>query len=239
MLWHNDLGGVTWDLGDATVLKWSPPGAPGLAREIPRLEWAGRFTPVPEGLSHGADRDGEWLLMRRIPGDSAVSPGPRAHPRRTVEALGASLRRFHDALPADLCPFTWSPLERARSIEPATPPEVLARIADPPPVDRTVVCHGDACNPNTLVDDDGRVTGHVDLGSLGVADRWADIAVATMSLAWNFDGDWEDVFLDAYGVVPDPARTAYYRDLWNHTTDTDLVPAAGSLRSGREDARGA
>ena len=47
-----------------------------------------------------------------------------------------------------------------------------------PRIDRLVVCHGDACAPNTLLHDDGRFAAHVDLGSLGVADRWADIAVA-------------------------------------------------------------
>ncbi|MDZ8275103.1 phosphotransferase [Microbacterium aquimaris] len=44
-------------------------------------------------------------------------------------------------------------------------------------MDRAVVCHGDACCPNTVIDDDGQVTGHVDLGALGITDRWADIAV--------------------------------------------------------------
>jgi len=39
------------------------------------------------------------------------------------------------------------------------------------------VCHGDAFAPNTLIGDDGRCCGHVDPGDLGVADRWADIAV--------------------------------------------------------------
>ena len=52
----------------------------------------------------------------------------------------------------------------------------LELAADIPPVDRLVVCHGDACAPNTLLTDDGRWSGHVDLGQLGVADRWADLA---------------------------------------------------------------
>ena len=61
----------------------------------------------------------------------------------------------------------------------------------------------------------GRGSGTCDLGSLGVADRWADLAVATYSLAWNYDGEWENVLLDAYGVAADPARIAYYRLLWD------------------------
>jgi len=54
----------------------------------------------------------------------------------------------------------------------------LDLLAEPPPVDRLVVCHGEACAPNTLVADNGSWSGHVDLGALGVADRWADLAVA-------------------------------------------------------------
>ncbi|MCP5026589.1 MAG: aminoglycoside 3'-phosphotransferase, partial [Actinomycetia bacterium] len=56
--------------------------------------------------------------------------------------------------------------------------------------------------------------GHVDLGSLGVADRWADLAIATWSTVWNYGPGWEDVLLEAYGIDSDPRRTEYYRLLW-------------------------
>jgi kanamycin kinase len=87
-------------------------------------------------------------------------------------------------------------------------------VAQPPPVDRLVVCHGDACAPNTLIGDDGSFVGHVDLGSLGVADRWADLAVATWSTTWNYGPGWEEPLLDAYGVNADIERIGYYRLLW-------------------------
>ena len=83
-----------------------------------------------------------------------------------------------------------------------------------PPADKLVVCHGDACAPNTLITDDGRWSGHVDLGDLGVADRWADLAIATWSTGWNYGPGWEQVLLDAYGIKPDEERTSYYRLLW-------------------------
>ncbi len=94
------------------------------------------------------------------------------------------------------------------------PARLWPALADTPPVDRLVVCHGDACAPNTLIDDDGRCSGHVDLDALGVADRWADLAVATLSLSWNYDGQWEDALLAAYGIDRDATRMAYYRRLW-------------------------
>ncbi len=74
-----------------------------------------------------------------------------------------------------------------------------------------MVCHGDYCFPNVLIED-GSVTGYLDLGELAVADRWWDLAVGSWSTAWNIGPGWEEVFLDSYGVVPDP-------------TEDDLLPA--------------
>jgi kanamycin kinase len=55
----------------------------------------------------------------------------------------------------------------------------------------------------------------VDLATLGVADRWADLAVATLATTWNYGPGWEDPLLAAYGVERDPPRTGYYRALWD------------------------
>ena len=70
-------------------------------------------------------------------------------------------------------------------------------------------CARDGCSS-----DDGTWSGHVDLGYLGAADRWADLAVASWSLDWNFGPGWQDLFFTAYGVAPDPVRIAYYRLMW-------------------------
>jgi len=56
-----------------------------------------------------------------------------------------------------------------------------------------VVCHGDSCPPNVLLEE-GRATGYVDLGELGVADRWWDVAVGGWSVAWNFGPELEPLF---------------------------------------------
>ena len=92
-----------------------------------------------------------------------------------------------------------------------------ADLREPPRADRLVVCHGDACMPNALLDDAGRPLAHVDLAALGTADRWADIAVASMSTEWNFGPGWADVLIEAYGIAPDRERLEYYRRLWNET----------------------
>jgi kanamycin kinase len=162
-------------------------------------------------LGSGIDGRCAWLHTRGLPGLSAVHPRWLAAPRVAVRAIGAGLRTLHDSLPVRSCPFDWSAPARLHQLTPAA----RARLGDPPPIDRPVVCHGDACSPNTLIDDRGRCCGHVDLGDLGVADRWADLAVATLSLGWNYPGRrWEAEFFAAYGVEPDAARIDYYRRLW-------------------------
>lgn len=232
--WRNELGGLTFEITGPSgrrFAKWAPAGSGlDLAGEAVRLRWAAAFTPVPRVLDVGGDETGDWLLTAGLPGDSAVSPRWRADPRTAAAAIGHGLRALHDRLPVGDCPFSWGAgqrVARARAAmrrDPArwrpehadlAPREAFARLADPPPVDRLVVCHGDACAPNTLLAEDGTWSGHVDLGALGVADRWADLAVATWSLDWNYGPGWQPVLLAAYGVDADPVRIPYYRLLWD------------------------
>jgi kanamycin kinase len=223
-VWRNVLGGLTFRLGPADAerfLKWMPPGAPSFHNEVERLAWARQFIDVPRVLDSGIGDAGSWMLTAGIPGHSAVDErytSSAEAARLAARVIGAGLRRMHDALPVDACPYSWSVPERiARARAAGT--VAAASFETPPSIDRLVVCHGDACAPNTLVGADGSFAGHVDLGSLGVADRWADLAVATWSLEWNFAGGaaLEDELLSAYGVPRDEERTRYYRALWAAT----------------------
>jgi kanamycin kinase len=237
-VWENPLGGMTFRLGEGAGLsyvKWAPAGSGlDLAGEAGRLRWAAPFTPVPTVLAVGSDALGGWLMTAGLPGENAVTGRWQRDPATAVAAIGAGLRAFHDALPVAGCPYTWSAGDRlavvrhrasAGLIDPRDwhsdhrkltgVDHAVAILADVPPVDELVVCHGDTCAPNTLLTDDGRWSGHVDLGSLGVADRWADLAIATWSTQWNYGPGWEGPLLEAYGIAPDPERTRYYRLLWD------------------------
>ena len=48
-----------------------------------------------------------------------------------------------------------------------------------------------------------------------MADRWADLAVASANLGLNYGPGWEDTYFEAYGIAPDEGRLAYYRALWD------------------------
>ena len=238
-VWQNQAGGVTFHLPAAgRYVKWSPTGAIDLAVEAERLRWCAAVAnlpasvpAVPRLLSSGSDADGSWLSTAAIAGRNAVDPAWVARPAAAAAAIGSGLRRWHDGMPVDRCPYRWSISDRLADVHrrrddldpqrwhpehrELTIDDALAQADDPPPVDRLVVCHGDACSPNTLIDDSGRACALVDLGALGVADRWADLAIATWSVDWNYGPGFDGVLLDAYGIAPDQERTRYYRLLWD------------------------
>lgn len=225
-VWVNEEGGATFRVGSAgsgasgvEFIKVANAIGVDFAGEAERLRWAAGYVTVPQVLSCGMDGHCAWLRTRGLPGLSAVHPRWLAAPDVAVRAIGAGLRALHDRLPVRACSFDWSVGSRLARLSPASgrypQPAGRRRLGDPPPIDRPVVCHGDPCSPNTLIDDDGRCCGHVDLGELGIADRWADLAVATLSLGWNYPCRvWDAEFFAAYGIEPDPARIDYYRRLW-------------------------
>src|SRR5215471_4561469 len=187
-VWENEVGGRTFEVGsgaDRCFVKWTP-AASGidLAAEAARMAWAVAFTPVPRVIGQGADQAGSWLVTSALPGQSAVMPRWQADPAAAVAAIGEGLRAMHDALPVSACPFSWmaadrvaearrraregriDPAGRHEAHQPLGTARALDLLADIPPADRLVVCHGDACAPNTLITSCGRWSGHVDLGDL-------------------------------------------------------------------------
>jgi kanamycin kinase len=219
-VWVNGYGGLTFrasdDDGDRFI-KWSPLNDESSLRdEAERMTWAGRHIAVPRVLDHGQDQTHEWMVTRAIPGLSAVDPRWSAEPAVAVRAVGEGLRALHERLPVAECPWDWSVQTRIANAE-RRGIVVPDELGEAPPIDRLVVAHADACCPNTLLAEDGRWLAHVDLALLGTADRWADIAVASMSTLWNYGPGWEDALIEAYGVEPDRERLAYYRALWDAT----------------------
>jgi kanamycin kinase len=213
-VWRNALGGLTFHDGDR-FLKWNPVGTGiTLDVEVERLGWARPHHPVPEVLDYLVDDDGQLLVTRALPGAGAVTRAWLAEPRTAVRAIGEGLRALHENLPLDTCPYDWSVETRLAGADASAD---ALQLGPPPEIDLLVVCHGDPCAPNTIIGEDGRWVGHVDFASLGVADRWADLAVASMSLGWNYGDDWEPEFFEAYGIRPDADRIRFYRELWDAT----------------------
>ena len=204
LVWRNELGGLTYRVGDRYV-KWSPRTAGiELARERNRLLWLEGRHPAPRVAAYGEDHEAEWLVTDGLAGEHAVGDTWRERPSEAITAIAHGLRAIH-AVPVDDIARGWeSWLLR-------TPPELGTR----PPILNPVLVHGDACAPNTLISHDGAWVGNVDFGDLAVGDRWADLAIASMSLDWNFGEGHQDEFFAAYGTGRDDERIRYYRALWD------------------------
>jgi kanamycin kinase len=204
-----------------------------LERERSKLEWARSYTPVPRVLVSGADDEGAWLLTHEIKAENTVSPQWKINPERAVVAIGRGLRAMHDSLPVAECPFSWStegkiekinnraargwvdPKTWSPEFQGLTLGEALALIEAPPRSSSLVVCHGDACAPNTLLNDRGDWIAHVDLEHLGIGERWADLAVAAWSTEWNFGKGWDGLVYESYGIEADQDQIQYFRLLWD------------------------
>jgi kanamycin kinase len=219
-----------------TAAKDASPGAhryPTLRGESERMVWAAPYVPVPKVVALEELGDTTILLTEALPGRDGTDPGWRDDLPTLVRALGLGLRSFHEAVGEEWCPFRFDLAralahvdERVRSGDVdrtgfheehahLTPAAALAELEATAPDDEDlVVCHGDFCPPNVLLQS-GRVTGYVDLGELGAADRWWDVAVGGWSVGWNFGDELEPLFYESYGVTPDPGRIRFFRLLYD------------------------
>jgi kanamycin kinase len=218
-------------------LDHQPDRFPTLPGEAERMIWAAPYLPVPTVLEV-VETDGTALLLTEaLPGRDGTDGAWSGDLPALVGALGRGLAAFHDAVGEEWCPFRYDVgggLEHVRGrvargeIDVSgfhaehraltTPAAALAELeALAPDREDLVVCHGDYCPPNQLLTD-GVVTGFVDLGQLGVGDRWRDIAIGAWSAVWNFGAGYEPLFYEAYGVEPDPDRIRFYRLLWELTS---------------------
>ncbi|MFB9906334.1 APH(3') family aminoglycoside O-phosphotransferase [Allokutzneria oryzae] len=200
-----------------------------LAEEAERLHWLrAQGLPAPEVVELGGDERSSWMVTTAVPGRSLAELGgdDRIWGFREIDALAAITRELH-ALPVADCPFDRTldvvVPQALRNAEAGLVDETdfdehrLGRTAmelfeeleaTRPAHEDLVVCHGDLCTPNVLLDPETfAVTGLIDVGRLGVADRYNDLALTARSLGPTS----AQRFFDSYGEVPVPERLAFYQ----------------------------
>lgn len=217
-------------------------GRAELAAERDRVSWlAGTGVACPRVLDWTEDHTGACLITSAVPGVPADTVPPKALAKAWPSITG-TVRQLHE-LSTDDCPFRRDlarmfALARevvARdAVEPdflpveqqGTPPaELLARLEPrleerlaEEPAD-TVVCHGDLCLPNIVLDPDTlEVSGLIDLGRLGLADRHADLALLLASSRETWPDETEaraadEAFAGRYGHPLDADRLRFYLHL--------------------------
>lgn len=169
---------------------------------VTMLRWLQGRLPVPEILHHEVYEGHSNLLMTRVPGRMSCDAYHLDRVEETVALLAEGLRMLWRVDIAD-CPRDAGldaelAVARERVMRGLTDPDDLPEgFASPeallgwleanrPPCD-PVFSHGDYCMPNVFLDQ-GCVSGMIDLGDAGIADRWRDIALLWGSLERNFGG---------------------------------------------------
>ncbi|MEU3714290.1 APH(3') family aminoglycoside O-phosphotransferase [Streptomyces catenulae] len=207
-----------------------------LKAEADRLEWlTAQGLPVPRIVDLGSGATASWLVTEAVPGVSAAEEWPTVQRPEVAEVMADVARQLHE-LPVEACPFDasldvvipqalhrleaglvdlgdleeeragWSEWRLRAELESARPPQ-----------EDVVVCHGDLCPNNVLLDPETRrLTGVIDVGRLGRADRHADLALAMRELSREED-PWfgphcVQRFVERYGAENiDPTKTAFYQ----------------------------
>jgi streptomycin 3"-kinase len=241
---EGESGAAVFRAGDGTRYAKCVPAdrVASLEAERDRIDWLGaQGVPGPRVLDWRAGADDACLVTSAVAGVPA-SRVPAARLRAAWEPIADAVRRLHD-LPPARCPFdrdltrmfaTARDVVARGAVNPEflpedqrhTPPEaLLARLA--PQYERrlaqeageTVVCHGDLCLPNIILDPESpAVAGFIDLGRLGRADPYADLALllANARETWTDDRQarWADAaFARRYGTVLDAGRARFYLHL--------------------------
>jgi len=212
---------------------------PELAAERNRSVWlndtAIPSAPVLDWREIGAGACLTTQAVLGVPASALDSPALR----RAWPSIVLAVRALHD-LATERCPFDRTlsqmmPLARAsvaenrvvvgflpEALQRTPPTQILEQIEAELPVrlaqesTELVVCHGDLCLPNILVDPaTAQVTALIDLGRVGTADPYGDLALllATARQTWSDESmarQADQEFAEIYGTELDAERQDFY-----------------------------
>lgn len=223
-------GALVWRIVDSAETLFLKAEAAHALAELPgeaeRLRWLDTMGVAAPRVRESFAEDGyHWLLMTALPGADLTQHVDQ--PVNLRNALAHGLRALHELNPA-ACPFDHRLERRLRDgaanaaagrvdesdFDQARADWTTQGVLDwlqqhRPTAEDLVVTHGDASLPNLMADGSG-FSGVIDVGRLGAADRWQDLAIACRSLIYNCGSEHVPPFLEAYGTGWDEERYRYY-----------------------------
>lgn len=217
------------DNKENAYLKISKNSKESFEYEVNVLQWLLGKLPVPKILYYSKSLETEYFLMSEIIGLDSSNIELRDDPKKLVSNLAKGLRVIHDLDITD-CPFNQSLEVKLKNAEynvindlvdiediknggaDQTPQTILRTLKEKMPKNEDLVfTHGDYCLPNIIINDNV-ISGFIDWGRAGIADRYQDIGLACRSLKYNMDSeDLIGYFLKEYGIYKlDEEKTKYY-----------------------------
>ena len=198
--------------------------------------------PVPKIYAYEVADGKSYLLMSKCSGQMACSDEYMCQPLIQCKLLAAGLKKLWSVDISDDIPSQGLSCKLAAAeynveyglvdidnTEPDTfgengfknPSELLQWLDENRPEEELVLSHGDYCLPNIFGKQE-EVSGYIDLGKTGIADRWCDIAICYRSLRHNYSGkyskynekaylDYDDMLLfRELGIEPNWEKIQYY-----------------------------
>lgn len=204
-------------------------------KAVEMMRWLKGKLPVPEVIEYVVENGFGYLLMARIEGEMCCSPYYMEHSEKMVSLMAEGLHRLWNVDVAG-CPrertlmyYTEKALQSIRNGRMSrdelrecgfeTSEEMAVWLETHPVQYDPVLSHGDYCLPNLLLKD-GEIGGYIDIGGIGIADRYSDIVDCWNSLKNNFGGvfggkvyeDFDpDILFEKLGVEIDPVK---FRCCW-------------------------
>ncbi len=205
------------------------------------VAWLNGGIPVPDILEYYVENETAYTIMTRVNGKMLCDEEFLYNPSKMIKYVSEGIKLFWN-VNVDDCPLKVSRLDErlkeARwnvengmvdmdNVEPETfgpngfsgPEDLLVWLEKNRPKEDIVLTHGDFCLPNVFIDND-KISGFIDLGKMGPADRWQDLAIILRSLEHNFSGKYNSgkryyefepqMLLDELGIEMDMAKNRYY-----------------------------
>jgi aminoglycoside phosphotransferase len=187
----------------------------------------GKF-PIPKIIFYEQLGDFEFLCLTELQGKTLEYYFDKIETEKIVKQYAKSLKRLHsikidkNALVQDLelkilkAKFNlenelvdFSELQTENKT--CSPNELFTKLLSLKPSDYELVfTHGDYCFDNIIFDNDN-LSGFIDIGNGGIADKYQDIALAVRNIQDNFSLDIVEIFYKVYGLdKPNKNKIEFY-----------------------------
>ena len=190
--------------------------------------WLEGKVPVPKVIFYEQSGDFEFLCLTELQGRTLEYYFDKIDDKEIITNYAKSLKWLH-SLRIDKSAMTQSidlKIQRAKfnldsglvdisQLQPenqiCSPNELFAKLLSIKPTSNELVfTHGDYCFDN-IIFDDNNLSGFIDIGNGGIADKYQDIALAVRSIQNDFRPDMIDIFYKVYGLdKPNNSKIEFY-----------------------------
>ncbi|MBS4537276.1 aminoglycoside 3'-phosphotransferase [Clostridium sp. D2Q-11] len=199
-----------------------------LIAEKNKLEWLQDKIPVPKIHYFQIENGFQYLLTSKIQGEDALSKNIRRKPLILIKSVAQGLNKIH-SIDIKKCPFDERIDYKLKLIKDLHVNNINLNIGIKRGRNKNILelydyliknkinnedlvfTHGDYCFPNIIIKE-GEVSGFIDVGRSGIADRYVDLSLIIRSIKINYRNNrLVDEFIEEYGLdFIDNEKLKYY-----------------------------